>query len=85
MTPKLETDSTGNVIMKPLTGWNILPVAGAAVLVQIQYVETPEELEKGEQRVIQFALTPPMSLELAEALKRVANPLMPIAPGTPIH
>ena len=47
MTPKLETDSSGNVIMKPLTGWNILPVAGAAVLVQMQYAETPEELERG--------------------------------------
>ena len=85
MTPKFETDSSGNVIMKPLTGWNILPVAGAAVLVQMQYVETPEELERGVKRVIQFALTPPMCLELAAALRTVANPLMPIAPGTPIH
>ncbi len=82
---KFETDGGGNVIMKPLTGWNILPVAGAAVLVQMLYVETPEELERTERRVIQFALTPPMALELVAALKRVAEPLLPVAPGTPVN
>lgn len=85
-TVDLVTDDNGNVIMRPLTGWNILPFAGASVLAQIQYVETPEELEKGECRIIQLVLTPPMALELAAALSKVANHLMmPIAPDTPIH
>ncbi|MGC2212931.1 MAG: hypothetical protein WA400_18030 [Silvibacterium sp.] len=81
----LVTDSNGNVITMPLTGWNILPMAGSAVLLQAQYVETPEELERREHRIIQLALTPPMALELAEALSKVANPLMSVDPKTPIH
>jgi len=84
-TVDLVTDKSGNVVMNPLMGWNILPVAGAVVLLQAQYVQNPEELEKGEFRIIQFALTPPLALELAEALRKAANPLMSVAPDTPIH
>ena len=60
--PDLETNSDGGIILKPVTGWKILPVAGMSALLAIQYVETPEELEKGNSKQIQLVLMPQQCL-----------------------
>jgi hypothetical protein len=73
-----DTDAEGNIITKPVVGWATRPVAGMAVLVQIQYADTPEQLEnleKGCSR-IQLVLTPQQSLELAETLTTQAKRIM---------
>jgi hypothetical protein len=76
MAQHLETDEKGNVMLKPVTGWTTGPVAQIAVLLAIEYVETPEELETGGRKSIQFVLTPPQCLELAEVLARQAKRLL---------
>lgn len=84
---ELQTDSSGNIVTKPVTGWAIHRVAGIAVLLAIEYADTPEELEKGANKRMQFVLNAPKTLELAEALTRAANGIMsdPIPQGTPLN
>jgi hypothetical protein len=79
----LETDSEGNVILKPVTGWTMAPVAGIAVLLAIEYVTNDHELETGVRHAIQFVLTPPKALEIAEVLQKQAKRLLEsLPPGT---
>lgn len=83
---EFETDEHGDVILKPVTGWTVTHVAGVSVLAAIRYLETPEELETGESKVVQLVMTPAMSLELAEVLTSAANKLLePPAAGTVLH
>lgn len=85
MTPQFELDENGEVVMKPVTGWKIAPVAGIAVLLAIQYVETPAELETGDSKSIQLVLTPQKCLELAEVLTRVAKRILEPQPGQSLN
>jgi hypothetical protein len=78
---KFETDSTGNVITKPVTGYAVVPVAGIAVLLCIQYAETPEELESGDSKQIQLVLMPQQALEIAEAVTKRAKILLGYQPA----
>lgn len=71
-----ETDENGNVITKPVTGYDIGPVYKICVFLAVQYVDKPEELEAGPSKQIQFVLTPSQCLDLAAALKRNADRLM---------
>jgi hypothetical protein len=81
-----ETDGQGDIILNPVTGWTMAPVAEIAVLLAIEYVPNPDGLETGERRSIQFVLTPPKCLELAEELSRQAKRLLEsIPPETPRH
>jgi hypothetical protein len=73
VTPPFETDSEGNVILKPVTGWAMAPVAETAVLLQIQYSDA--EFETNDKK-IQFVLTPQKCLELAEVLTKQARRLL---------
>jgi len=68
-----ETDSEGNIILKPITGWTVAPAAEIVVMLAIRYVNQPEELKTGEQHQIQLVLMPHKCVELAEALTRAAN------------
>ena len=74
--PDLETDSNGDIITKPVTGWITAPVAEIAVLLAIQYVETPLALETGDNKSIQLVLTPQQCLELSERLTKLAKSLI---------
>ena len=81
-----ETDAEGNVLLKPVTGWTTAPVEEIAVLLVIEYVSTDEELETGVRHSIQFVLTPPKALELAESLQKQAKRLLEsLPPGTTRH
>jgi hypothetical protein len=74
--PKLKLDNIGNIITQPVTGWTVSPVAGAAVLAVIRYVDSPEELERGEDKQVQLLLNPDRCLEFAEALTKLARSLL---------
>jgi hypothetical protein len=78
----LETDAAGMVITRPVLGWTTAAVAGSSVILQMQYAETPEELKTGG-RSIQFVLTPPQSLELAETLTKQAKRILDLKPSGP--
>ena len=72
----LERDSNGEVILKPVTGWRILPVAGTLVLAVVLYADSPEGFERGEHKQTQFLLTPPQCLELSQVLTTLAQILL---------
>ena len=81
MPSEFETDKNGNIITKPVTGYTIGPVAGMAVLLAIEYVESPAELESGKSKRIQLILTPQQTLEIADVMTRRAKSLLQPASG----
>ncbi len=77
MTLKLQTDSAGNVITQPLTGYAVKPVANLLGLLVLQYAPTPESIEIEEKRQqVQIVLTAPQGLELARALTKLSELLL---------
>jgi hypothetical protein len=83
---ELQKDKEGNIITLPMTGWGITDVAGMSLILTIQYVETPEQLETGERKQMQTIVTVQKALELAEALRRAASGLLgPLANGAPLQ
>ena len=81
---ELQVDE-GGVITHPVTGWGTKPLDGMMVLLAIQYVETPEQLENGERLQIQGLLNADKALELAEALKRAATIAINPPPSGTMH
>lgn len=82
MSIQLEKDRDGNVITNPVTAWGVTPVAELVVLLAIQYAQTPEELETGRTRQIQFVLKPQACLQLAEELNQHGKNLLKSHPPT---
>jgi len=81
MPPPLETDSNGNVIMRPVTTLATRLVAASAVLLIIGYAETPEDLEAGVSQTAQFVLSPQQCLYLADTLTTAAIKVFESSPG----
>ena len=71
--PQFETDSDGNIIANPVTGWTSASFAEMTVVLAIHYASTLQALESGENKSIQFVLTPQQCLELAARLTILAN------------
>jgi hypothetical protein len=75
-------DEEGRIITCPVTSMGVTPLADIASLVlTLQYVETPEELEINDYSQLQFQLTAPLALELARELERVATLLLAAVPS----
>jgi len=68
-----ELDEKGEIPTKPLTGWNIGHLKGMALLLEVHYAETQEELETGERHALCLAISLPLALQLSEALKKYAE------------
>lgn len=77
---KLETNAAGEVVLRPVMGWTTSPIAGTAILLRVNYAETPPELQTGG-RHIQFAMTPEQALELSQTLTSLAHRILQ-APST---
>jgi len=82
----MERDEAGNVVIKPVTGWEAWNMSGALLLI-IEYVEKREisagvqaEIETVDKHQIQLGLTPRQCLELSGLLKRSANNLLAHGP-----
>jgi len=84
MSHSIKTDGKGNALSSPVLGYTLFPLAKTFFLLAMEYVESPEELDTGASKQIQFALTPEQALELAGALKIQATQMLePLPPGTP--
>jgi hypothetical protein len=78
MNPNFKTDSNGNIITKPVTGWTTALVANSAVILAIEFLELKSnEPQTAYGDSIQFVLTPPQCQELSEILARAATAAMP--------
>jgi hypothetical protein len=81
-----KTDENGNVILKPMTGWELRHVAGTLLIVGVEYADNPEELERGERRTLPLVVRPDLALDFAESLKREASKLLQAVPqGTSVQ
>ena len=80
-------DETGMIPSKPLKGWNVGHVAGTALLLEVHYADSPEELETDQKHTLCLALSLPMALDLAETLRKYAEGFLNQAalPGTQLH
>jgi hypothetical protein len=70
---EFETDSDGNIITNPVTGWVSSTFAEMGIILALHYAPTPQALESGKNSSIQFVLTPQQCLELAERLTKLAH------------
>lgn len=84
MNSELEKNRSGNVVIKPIIGWEIAPVAEIALLLVVRYAESPEEFQRGGKSV-QFGLTPQQALQLAEALTKTGKSLIEPQAGKSLH
>lgn len=75
-------DKDGNLVMQPVTGYELSLPAGIGVLLSIEFVMDLHELEAGvaPQRV-QLLLTPDKALELADSLRRAVERFYQVPPG----
>lgn len=76
----LESDENGNVVANPVIGWLITTVKGTTVLAAVEYADSASELQT-EGRKIQFDLTPQQSMQLADALIKMANHVLEESSG----
>jgi hypothetical protein len=82
-----ELDEKGEIPTKPLTGWNIGHVSGMALLLEVHYAETQEELETGQRHALCLAISLPLALQLSEVLKKYAEEFLsqPNSGLGPVH
>jgi hypothetical protein len=69
---QFETDSEGNIILKPVVGWTLTDVDAMNVLLQVRYEDGPEDIGTSG-KAIQFVLTPTTCLRFAAELTKQAN------------
>lgn len=67
-------DGDGNVILSPVTGWDMATGAGMYCLVKLELAPNPQE-QRAVSAPIQLALTPAQSRSLAIDLQRAADRL----------
>ena len=77
---EFKTDENGQVILNPLTGWELHHIAGMLMILAIDYAENQDELEKGVTRRLPLVVSPALALDLAVALQRSASKLLAEAP-----
>lgn len=82
-----QLDKNGEIPTKPLKGWNIGHVNGMALLLEVHYADTAEELETDQKHTLCLAFSLPMALELSEILRKYAEGFLNQAalPGTQLH
>ena len=67
-----ETDSTGQLVNRPVLGWTTAQVTGVVVLLRLNYAETAAEMENGGKS-LQVSLTPEQARQLATMLLEQAG------------
>ena len=82
---EFKTDERGNVILKPMTGWELRHVANMLLIMGLEYVDSEEELETGERKTIPLVLRPDLALEFAEKLQREASKLLQAQQNTQVQ
>jgi hypothetical protein len=70
-----DLDDEGNVKSSPLTGWDIVSVAGTALIARLKFADSFEEFQTGG-RAVQLLLTPHVALDLAQELTKQAQRIL---------
>jgi hypothetical protein len=77
MPPSLRLDANDDVITQPVTGWGIAASqANRVVLLALEYLDNPAQLQTGERGQLQATLSPEQALEIAATLASAAGKLL---------
>lgn len=73
-----DSDETGNIVTRPLTGFSTMPVMDMLVLARVEYATSENHLQgimSGSQKpeAVQLAITPAQARELAARLTFLAD------------
>jgi hypothetical protein len=85
MTYELELDSEGVAKTSPVTDYGTRPVFGTAILLQVEYVNSEQELQTGIRHQIPLLLTRQSALNLADLLRKSAQSVQDSISDHPIH
>jgi len=85
MTSELELDSDGVAKTSPVTDYGTRPVFGTAILLQVEYVNSEQELQTGIRHQIPLLLTREMALNLADLLQKSAHRVQDPISDLPVH
>lgn len=77
-----DKDENGQIIIHPVTGWEIAIAFGASIALRLRFSKKTEEREKIE--LVQLALSPQGASQLAEELLRAAQKLS-VRPAGPAN
>jgi hypothetical protein len=68
-------NADGQISMMPLIGWHVENF-GYGMMTQLQFAETPEDLEQGILGVVQLAVSAEQALKLSEQLNTHARKIL---------
>ncbi len=73
---EFETDGKGNVILKPMAGWELRQIAQSLLIIGVDYAENEEDFGKEVYTRMALVVAPHLALDFAEALKKAATELL---------
>lgn len=76
MSIELRKDEHGNAIQRGMTAYEVRRIGGETLLMVIEYIEKPEQLETVERKQFQTMVYAQQALEFAETLKRAATAVL---------
>jgi hypothetical protein len=85
MTYELELDSEGVAKTSPVTDYGTCPIFGTAILLQVEYVNSEQELQTGIRHQIPLLLTRQGALNLSDLLRKSAQRVQDPISDDPIH
>jgi hypothetical protein len=87
MSDDLRLDADGILPVKPMMGWSVSHVAGAAIVLTFHYADTPEALETKDTLQICLGIAPQEALRIADSLRTKSQALLDgvLPKGTNIH
>lgn len=77
-----DTDERGNIVTRPLMGWETVAAAGTACILRVRYAERPEQLKTEDASRLALVMSPAKALELADDLRRMAERILAQKPPT---
>jgi hypothetical protein len=72
---QFEKDREGNIKSSPLAGWELVPVAGMALLARLSYFPDEAAMRSGKPEAVQLMMTPEQCRELSAVLLKMADHL----------
>jgi hypothetical protein len=70
------TDENGNMILKPMAGWELRQVAQTVLIIGVDYAMNQAALEREEYTRLALVVSAHLALDFAEALKTAATGLL---------
>jgi hypothetical protein len=77
-----EKDGEGNVIIRQISGWKVIPEFGATVVVRLEH-EGPTLEGDISREALQFAMPAGVAVQFAKEVSEVAAKILDVLPASP--